>query len=70
MTQNEKESVLKSMRVYPSTEIYDDKGLTFYQSLILNLSRNPDITNKKDQSESSIAHHIKAVADKLIELMT
>lgn len=66
MNQSEKESMLKFQPVYPSDI---NRGLTFHQSLILNLSRNPDITNKKDQSAGAIARHINDVADRIIEEM-
>lgn len=53
MSQNEKESA----------------GLTFYQSLILSLAKNPDITNKTDQSALAIAMHINDVAARIIQVI-
>ena len=71
MNQKEKESALKNQPVHPSdTGVGSNQGLTFYQSLILSLARNPDVTNKKDQSALAIAMHIKDVADRVIEQMS
>ncbi len=70
---NQKEKELKYQPVYPGsnyfTGILTGAGLTFYQSLILSLSQNPDIT-KKDNSALDIAFHINDVAKRIIQVMS
>ena len=82
MNQKEKARALKFQPVYPSShegfpEWYVEAanstistGLTFYQSLILSLSKNEHITGKRDQTATSTASYITEVANRVIEEMS
>jgi len=71
MNQSEKETALKMQPVHPSNEdeVGSNQGLNFYQSLILSLAKNEQITGKREVNAMSTALYITDVANQIIKVM-